>query len=109
MSSTVYGSHANDHTSRTQLDRLLGPQNVSMTLKALGKCAELPGHCLFGLLLFVHALAELPRQYPLDGDRLDFLSNSVFRESYQMLNQCGPLFAMFLGIRSKTIRGFLST
>ena len=36
--------------------------------------------CLLGLLLFLHGLFELPRKHPLDGDRLDFLSDSFFFE-----------------------------
>ncbi len=36
------------------------------------------------LVFFIHGLAELPRQYPVDGDRLDFFPEfPLLRESYR--------------------------
>ena len=41
-------------------------------------------HRLLGLLLFLHGLFQLPRQHPLDCDRLDFLSDSfLFEEAIE--------------------------
>jgi hypothetical protein len=37
-------------------------------------------HRLFCLLLFLHGLFKLPREYPLDGDRLDLFANPFIFE-----------------------------
>jgi hypothetical protein len=37
-------------------------------------------HRLFGFLLFLHGLFQLPSQNPLDGDRFDFFPDSFLLE-----------------------------
>jgi len=38
--------------------------------------AQLPGHCLFCFLLFLHGSFESPREHSLDSKSLDFFTNA---------------------------------
>jgi hypothetical protein len=62
--------------SRDRVESDTNVPRIQQPIQLRSAGPELLCHGLLGFLLLAHGAFQLPRQYPFNGDRLDFFSNA---------------------------------